>query len=307
MKIENFDFENDIREHVLDNLPCEPEFRASLETEDTRSLLIIYANWAERIISAVPRIIYEAEALISNPLSSDPRYKPGLDAIRQKIVRGDDLTGHLSKRITKGYRPSQTDQMNLSRRPDLDLMLSDWGVHHLHISDNIESDGFVERTGPLLLAVFHRNTAYLIDIVDHGKWTKRSILEIIVREWPDAGIVYEMKGALGLSQSYDDDEHKQLRNAAINVLHEIDGKVWMTPGGMTTAGGSISATRQSDQLWDCIEQFQQRLTSDPSWLQEVIASNQLSVPNCAALKFIFVDGGYGVFERHSGAFYGLSR
>lgn len=306
MKIENFDFENDIREHVLDNLPCEPEFRASLEAEDTRSLLIIYANWAERIISAVPRIIYEAEALTSNPLSFDPRYKPGLDAIRQKIVQGDDLTGHLSKRITKGYRPSHTDQMNLSRRPDLDLMLSDWGVHHLHISQNIESDGFVERTGPLLLAIFKHDNAYLIDIIDHGKWTKRSILKIIVREWPDAGIVYEMKGAFGLSHSYDDDEHKQLRNAAINVLHEIDGKVWMRPGGITTAGSSALATRRSNHLWDCLEQFQERLKSEPLWLQETIASNKLSVPDCAALKFIFVEDGYGVLEMRTGAFYRLS-
>jgi hypothetical protein len=306
VRIENFDFENDVREHVLDNLPCEPEFRAALEAEDAHSLLIIYANWAERMISAVPRIIHEAKALISNPLSSDPRYKPGLDAIRQKIVQGDDLTGHLSKRITKGYRPSQTDQMNLNRRPDLDLMLSDWGVHHLHISENIESDGFVERTGPLIFAVFHRDAAYLIDIFEHGAWADKSIIRIIIHEWPNTGIVYKVPGIMASLQPHSDTDHIALRGVGINSAIEIDGNVWKARSGITTAGSSLSATMGANKLWHQLKEFLKKINSEPLWLKEIIISLGLPIPERASLKFVFYNGRYGILEEQTELFIPLS-
>ena len=42
----------------------------------------------------------------------------------------------------------------MHQKNDRDLLIADWGIHHLHFSTQIESDGFVIRTRDLLSAYF---------------------------------------------------------------------------------------------------------------------------------------------------------
>jgi hypothetical protein len=54
---------------------------------------------------------------------------------------------------------------------------------------------------------------------------------------------------VGLSQSYDDDEHQELRDGGLSSPREIDGRVWAPSGaGQTTAGTPIWATQESNQV-----------------------------------------------------------
>ena len=306
MKLAPFDFEKDVRDFVLSKLPCEHEYLNELEAEETDQLLITYANWSERIVSKTPRIAVESQSLKTNPLRSPANFGSVVDGIIRKIQEGDDIVPHLSKAITKGYRPNQPSPKNLGARPDLDLLLSDWGVHHLHLSLNVEPDGFVSRTGPLLLVAFKSATAFLIDIIEHGQWTKRSVMETVVYEWPDEGIIYELNGALGLAESYNENEHAQLRKAGVNTALEIDGKVWMTGGGIATAGNSVASVLQANRLWNGIDQFCRKISDEPDWLRSAIASHDLPVPTTATLKFVFVEDGYGVIEETSKLFIRLS-
>ena len=55
-------------------------------------------------------------------------------------------------------------------------MLIEWEVHHLHISQHVQADGFVERDDPLLFTVFHTADAYLLDIMTHKDFNRDHIL-----------------------------------------------------------------------------------------------------------------------------------
>ena len=149
------------------------------------------------------------------------------------MTNGEDITPHLSKRIRTGYQSSSAP--TLQRREDLDLMLSDWGIHHLHLSTEMDTDGFfVKRDGPLLFAAFRPADAYLIDIADHKSWTRADILRIIVEGWPDAGIVHKIEGLT--SPSVSESERQRLRNAGIGAMIEINDATYSPAALMSSAG-----------------------------------------------------------------------
>lgn len=299
-------FDRDIREHVLTHLPCADADREALEKEKASDLLIIYANWLDRLIWAQPRRVHLSDALRANPLFSDVRFAGSLATICDRIERGDDLTPHLSRGLHVGYEAPSDEPKKLNRRRDLDLLLGDWGIHHLHLSTHVEADGFVTRTDPLLLGVFKPDNAYLIDIIEHGEWSRESIMKTAVRAWPDAGIAYELKGALGLARTYTDEERKQLRNAGVNVMLEIDGKVYMTPGGLSTAGTASQATFRAIRLRRDADEFIKRVVTEPLWFADVMREAGVEVPSTMRYKFVFLENGYGVLEQNSGVLIRLS-
>jgi hypothetical protein len=67
------DFEEDIRQHVLSNLPNKSKFNQDLAAKDASELLIIYGNWCNRLVKAQPRRVHESKVLRANPHASDPQ------------------------------------------------------------------------------------------------------------------------------------------------------------------------------------------------------------------------------------------
>jgi hypothetical protein len=292
-------FDQDIREYVLHHLPCRPQDQAALKKERASDLLIIYFNWLHRLIDARPRQVHLSDVLAAHPLWTSGKHAGALAELRTKIESGDALTPHLSKGIQVGFQERNRPK-KLQRRLDMDLLLNDWGIHHLHLSSSIEADGFVARDDPLLLGVFHADDAYLIDIIEHGGWSRQSIMETAIRNWPDAGIAYEMKGVLGLSRSIDETGRKQLRNAGINALLEIDGKAYMTREGLSSAGTSLRATMRAQQVRRDIHEFCRQVEANPIWPVGLLIQAGLRVPKALRFKFVFLDDGYGVLEQNSG-------
>jgi hypothetical protein len=292
------DFDADIREFVLSSLPHDQSLTEELRAKQSAELLIIYGNWHSRLISLGPRHVERSHALDANFLSSDPRYKPGLDSIIAKLETGEDLTSHLSRGIRHGYRPSVGSNGN---RQDLDLLLNDWGVHHLHLSTVFEADGFVKRTGPLLFAAFKPDRAFLIDIVDHGGWTRDSILQTIISEWPNEQLVWELKGVLAPRQGRTEADRRDLRNAHISSFFEMNGKMYAPAGGLTTAGTSTRNTLSVQRLLRQLKWLEQQISSDAEYLNKASLSRGTSLPTNPDLHFeFFQGGGYGIVERQTG-------
>ena len=52
---------------------------------------------------------------------------------------------------------------------NLDLLLNALNIHHLHLGEKIESDGFINRTGSILLCLFTDKVVYFILTVRHGE------------------------------------------------------------------------------------------------------------------------------------------
>lgn len=236
------DLYEDIHRHILTTLPYRPEDRAELEAMHVSDLLILYFNWRSRRVPPRPRTVHISRALPANPLASDPIYKPGIDQIIAMIQAGDDLTPHLSRGIQYGYQGSGPP-----RETHLDPMLNDWGIHHLHLSIEMEPDGFVKRDGPVLFAAFRPNDAYLIDIMHHGDWVRERVMHLIIEEWPEVGLVTQLPG-MSLSALPTEDERKKMRKVGVAAGFDIGTGIFFPDSLLTTAGTSMKQTEAADNL-----------------------------------------------------------
>lgn len=295
-----------VREWVIRQLPVDQNDRnlaAHLSAMDAHDLLIVYHNWQSRIPPAEPRTVHTSVALGNNTLTA--QYQDPLTAITQDISGGNPLNKYLSRGIKiAAARPGNNPA--LPRRRDLDLLLNRWGIHHLHLSTNIEQDGFVTRTGHLLFAVFRQGHAYLLDIMDHGNWTALHPLEVLVREFPNSGAFHTMQGVVSLAYEPEEDELRSLRNHAVNTFNMIDGKAVMPAAGMVSTGTTISATRDSDMLLEAIRHFASNWDNIPTSRGEAEADTSVARPRVSDLIFDIHDtAGAGFFDQHSKRFFAL--
>jgi hypothetical protein len=297
--MEMTDLVADLRMAVIAALSPDPSGRAAFAEMEIGQLLIIYWNWMNRVVPPRRYTVFQSQELRANPLSHDQRYQPALQRIVGLLETGQEVSQHLSRSVTIAYQPKPEKLKSLGKYRDLDLLLNDWGVHHLHLSTELDSDGFVKRTKPVLFAIFRHETAYLINIFGHGDWASDAIPETILRNWPDAGIIHDL-GMLGSRESYTEIEKLSLRNAGLATAYEADdGKVYMLNAGLTTAGTSVQAAHAASQILDRIEWFEQQLMADPEWLPSIMREHGIQPPKQPQLKFVFLNSGYGVVEVNS--------
>jgi hypothetical protein len=233
-----------IRRYVVATMPESRD--VDLRDMPMQELLTAFGNWRYRCPSPSPRRTHLSREMSRRLRSgTDKRI---LETLIGRIQTGGDLKPHLSRNVLVGIEPEGKTPHH--RRRDLDLLLAEWGVHHLHMSDREESDGFVERTSDLLFAVVNREDAYLVDVYPHGSWADRSVVETIVRNWPQAEFFPSSKYVTGLSQHFDKDDSAELRRASVNLALEIDGRVYSPPG--QTLGGTPLAvsTRVMSLIWE---------------------------------------------------------
>ena len=298
-----------VRKWVLQNLPSDPndaDLQSHLKGKDVSELLIIYQNWQSRLIPAQPRTAHVSSALSSKKLA--PQNQKALAAIIKDIEAGNLLTKYLSR----GLRIATSLPANnpaLQRRRDLDLMLNGWGIHHLHLSVNVEQDGFVarDRSIPrqLLFAVFKTANAYLLDVMDHdGNWASKHLLETLVSEFPDSDSFYVLQGIKGCSHDeWDEDSLLKLRGAGVNVPVMIDGKAVLPASGMTTNGMSLDTIDAANLVLERVISFERNWTSNPEKIRAAVVEAGGTLP--ATPEFIFEvleTAGVGVMETQSKTF-----
>jgi hypothetical protein len=231
-----------IRRHVLSSVP--PDAVASLESLSLANLLIEYRVWRHRFVAPVPRNVLISRELRKSGVAA---YQAAFDAIKQKIERGEDLTPHLSTLVHKPFRNASS-----TRRGNRDYLLSDWGVHHLHLATTLRPNGTSERTKDVLFAIFSQDTAYLMCLQLHPKeanWADEDIFAIVVKNWPNADLVHQSFSGLTMVSKPSNEERLQLREAGVMTPMEIDGKLYVPRNmGLTTAGTSIHLTQEVNQL-----------------------------------------------------------
>ena len=240
--------EDVIRTYVLGELPKDDA--AALDAMPLKNLLIVYGDWRARLIPAGRRQVHRSSELAQSAKAAE--HQADLDALVAEIEAGHDLTPHLSKQV-----------VNVSA---VDRMLAQWGIHHLHLSSELEPAGkFTKRGGDLLFGIFRVDDAYLLGIYPHGAWALREFVEVAVHSWPDAGLFLESRYIVGVTQTWTDDERAQLQRAGISTgLIEVDGRFWSPAAiGQTFTGGSIHVVgRVNDlmfRLWDLRENLPERL------------------------------------------------
>jgi len=287
---------------VLANLPHDrtnADVVAALREITPPELLVRYINWQNRLISASPRKVLQSSTFARNPLVQT-RSKI-IRKIVKDIERGSDLTKYLSRGVRVGFSlPRDPGKKELHRRPDLDLLLNDWGIHHLHISTTVEADGFVERDGPLIFAAFKEQTAYLIDVMNHREWTNDHLIKVIVGSWPNAGLAFELKGIIPSEQTYTAEERAQLRGAGLSTCVKIDGRAFMPNSGISTAGTSTRASMTAMNILRTLKKFEDEVKANLAGVINFIHKNGGKVQGDPTFEFSLFKQGCGVVETTTG-------
>jgi hypothetical protein len=195
--------------------------------------------------------------MIPDGFSCPPEVHQGFSALLEKIMKGSDLSPHLSTKL---------------KRADYnDMLLNDWDIHHLHLGEIIESDGFVNRTGLVLFIRLTATCAYLIVIARHGTWSNRDMIKILHDNWPDSLEDHTIKGVVGIEKNPTSEEIDALRKANINSVIEIDGKFYFSIGGGYLASGvSMVVMHQVDRIMIRIHDFEKHVSHNSQFFKKEV-------------------------------------
>ncbi len=298
------DLKESARQWVLRELPydrSDAALVADLASRDAHGLLVVYHNWMSRLVRPQPRVVHRSNAFLQNPLTL--QRANDLALLIGDIEQGHDLKKYLSRDVERAAAKPR----GAKRRPDLDLTLNNWGVHHLHISSIVEADGFVKRDGPLLFIVFKTDVAYLIDIMKHGDWTRDHVLAVLADEWPNDGVIHKIPNATNANK-VTEDQRGNLRKNHYNSAFVHKGSVYM-PGagmiGMMSDGTTIAAWKAARQLLKKIETLERALDDDPRCLVNDFAQRGLNFPADPDFQFAITEDGPGIIERKTNAWISL--
>jgi hypothetical protein len=203
------------RQMILSRIPMskqEPADQQAILDMPFRDLLSTFYNWQNRRVSIRPRAVH-----ISQELRAKNRTEVAV--LADKIKKGEDLNPHLSERVETVFLATPKDP-GLRYREDLDLLLNEWAIHHLHISTILQPNGFVGRGRELLFAAFRHDDAYLIDLLDHKAFEDENLVQIATTNWPNAklfSVTPGMKLLFPDTKPGTKPSRKQLRNAGVNT------------------------------------------------------------------------------------------
>jgi hypothetical protein len=190
------------------------------------------------------------------------------------------------------------------------MLLNDWGIHHLHLSNVIRPDGFVERTGPLLFVIFTDKVAHIIDIAPHKVWTSQHFVEIAVRNWPDEELFLDLKGISPSRPPMTADDYTKMRGAGVGTHIEVDGKVYISKTfGITTAGTSTKVTMEVMHFSRRVAEITDQSKQDPEYLRPYLENSGKSWPAEPEFHLMFVSSQIGfhfaIREEKTGAVFGM--
>lgn len=206
---------------------------------DAKRLTIRCFNAEFRRVPALPRRVQKA-----NAFTCPPDLVTGLKFLESKVASGDELIPHLSR---------------LNKKPEFnDLMLNSWRIYHFHLGTKTESDGYIERTDPLLFALVDDANFFEIGFFSHGAWTDTDIVEIIHQNWPGTILHYRIQPK-EVSFSPDTDELRRFHKVKLNSFIQVsDGSVYMPMGGgFTTDGTSVHVVIRANQQLRFVDTLEQ--------------------------------------------------
>lgn len=185
---------------------------------DPEKLITSYFSRLSRRVNSRPReVILPADFTIPGEVAI------GFQTLKSKIEQGEDVNPHLS-RLT-----AQIDKD--------DMMFSDWKINHFHLGTTTQTDGFVERTGPVLYAIVTEEKVYCVAIAEHGHWSDIEFLEIIDENWPE--LIADSRVDASFEVQLSSEDVKQWRKAKVNAGITLpNGHSYVAIGGGYMADGT---------------------------------------------------------------------
>lgn len=218
---------------------------SSLNTDE--DIIHAYCSYSYRLLEKRPRIIHKADTF-----ACPDEVKQGLEWFEEKIRNGESLNPHLN---------------SATKKDKLDGLLYDWGIHHFHLGEECAAPGFVKRTGYVLFAMVKPDEVYFIDIRDHVGWSDKTLLEIVLKNWPQLLSPFRMEG---VKPEYNASEKDiaDLRKFGVNTIIELsDGNSYISMGGgITSAGTSMEAVGSYMELMRLVSRIEDEISANASKL-----------------------------------------
>jgi len=271
MSIQRLNLKKDLGEVIkqylkaLEGLSPDLDYYSQVKDEiNSSTLCLLYYNLINRLVELKPRKVH-----LSKNFYCPKRFKHALETIIEIIENGKDINPYLSE----GIRWVVGTKKIKNRHRD--ALLDSWGIKHIHLGANIKSNGFVERTGPILFAKFDDEKAYFLLIKRHGRrkmkngkrskrlhspWNRQILIDILHNNWSHS--IENFKIKLGF-EAQSDDEIGQWWKGNINVLTKSkDGTGYFGPGvGVATSGDNIQNVKICQHIFrylDNVEKFFQK-------------------------------------------------
>ena len=241
--------------------------------DDDTELIRAYFGVCRRLVLPKPRRV-----LKSINFKCPAKHREALSRIERIVHDGGDLTPYLSTKIKSlDYN---------------DGLLNDWGIHHLHLGERTEPNGFVTRTGPLLYCRFEGKLAYFIAVLRHGSWAKQVLVNTIHENWPDLIDRYRARGVIGVSgDRLSDEDIATLRTANVGYLLELDdGTIYLPIGGGTVSSGeNVRDIIQADKRLKWAEQMQQRIVERFTEIEKRARDRDIVFDDPAVFELRFIE------------------
>lgn len=283
------DFQKDFNDMLIAELA---EYNLTIDpTESSDKIRLMFFNFKRRLIEPIPRKIF-----ISDVFSCPPELEPGLDILKEKIEKGEDLTPYLSKNI---YKLDYNDSL-----------LNDWKIYHLHLGESLESDNkFIERTGLVLFVRFDAENAYLINVMTHGSWTKQEMVRTIHNNWSDSIRDYLFNGVIGLTHVPTDDEIKTYRKYGVNSAIEVAPEVIYAPigGGLTSSKTSVEVSIVMIDYNRLLKKLEDYVVENLQEIGTKISAKTGNQNKELTIKLIIEDNNYFAFEESSKIAFNLGK
>lgn len=252
----------------------------------TESLIIKYFTYLRKKGIRQSYNVYK-----SKKFRCPTEFTEGLDQIVNILKDGGDISPYLSKQV--------------EHLKD-DLMFNDWGVLHLHIGEKMEKNNkYIERTGPLLFVYFKENNAYLINIYEHGDWTKKDILQTMYNNWPELIEPFILKEVTGISGTLSETDHQKIQKSGGFTLIELkdengNNTVIMPPGiGIASSGDSIIDVQNHDNEIEKIMILEDLIREDINIVKELMQEHYIKIPETFKFSLVRNQGNWQIKEENT--------
>ncbi|MGE0637121.1 MAG: hypothetical protein AB7P01_11815 [Bacteroidia bacterium] len=283
-------FDSDFNEMLINELS---DYHYSVDiSESSDKIKMKYFNFKRRLIQPIKRQIF-----ISKEFTCPPDLQVGLDIVKAKFINGENVTPHLSKNLT-----------NLDYN---DSLLNDWGIYHLHLGTQLETNGsgFIERTGPVLFVRIDNDKALFIGVMPHGSWTKQQMIKVIHDNWEASIASYRMHDVIGLVHVPTDDDIKKMRKYGVNSGVEIEPGVVYLPigGGLTTAKTSIEVSMAMIRYKKLLRQLEGHVQKNLQEIGQAVFKKSRRTDEILLIKLVIQDHEYYAVEQNTGIAFNLGK
>lgn len=222
--------------------------------------LLRWMDFVTRYIDPRPRTVVASSAFPKRLPNDVAR---ALSQMIERFASGGDVNGYQSRGLT-----AVNDISSGKRQLRTDLLWADWGVHHLHLSNEPVKPGsrYSARSGWLLFCIVLQDQVGLIDVKPHGEkesFAEPELVRQMFRDWPEFMSQYELKGLLSSKSKLDAHAIHELRRGGVNGPLEYKGKVYLPPGGgVTSASTPMRLTLLCDRIKVQVKELA-HLVADP--------------------------------------------